>query len=173
MFFFLLILFTLIPALEFYILYTIGSQIGAFNTFLIIILTGFFGAFLAKLQGLSVLIDIQKTLARGQIPTKEILHGFVVFGGGLLLLTPGFLTDIFGFLMIISGTRHLIVTFLMLYFKRAIARGSVSFFTNIKMTRTHHHTSEFSSDFSFKPKDSDNQDNIIEADYKKLDAQDE
>jgi UPF0716 protein FxsA len=148
---FLILLFTVVPALEFYLLFSIGSQIGAGNTFLIIILTGVIGAFLAKLQGLSVLMNIQETLNKGQIPATDIVHGFIVFGGGLLLLTPGFLTDVLGFCMVIPGTRHLIVLFLMNYFKKGVASGNIRFFTSVNIQ---------SRGFEYE-------DNSIEADFTK------
>jgi UPF0716 protein FxsA len=97
MFGILILLFTLVPALEFYLLFSIGSEIGAANTFGIIILTGVVGAALAKMQGLAILGKLQSELNQGKMPAAEIAHGFIVFGGGLLLLTPGFMTDVLGF----------------------------------------------------------------------------
>ena len=123
----LVLLFTLVPAIEFYLLYEIGSQIGAGNTFAIIIFTGVIGAYLAKSQGPSILMQVQSELGRGAVPGKQIAHGFLVFGGGLLLLTPGFITDILGFCMVIPGTRHMIIELLTLYFKHAIAKGTIRF----------------------------------------------
>jgi UPF0716 protein FxsA len=128
----LILLFTVVPALEFYLLFSIGSEIGAGNTFLIIILTGIIGAFLAKMQGLSILMKMQKELNQGQMPATGLLHGFIVFGGGLLLLTPGFITDALGFCMVIPGTRHIIVTLLMKFFERGIASGNVHVFTSFQ-----------------------------------------
>lgn len=128
MFLILLILFTVVPALEFYLLFKIGGTIGAGNTFLIIIGTGIVGAALAKAQGLSILNRISSTLSQGQLPASEIMHGFIVFGGGLLLLTPGFITDILGFCMVLPGTRHLIVVLLANYFERGIKSGNIKFF---------------------------------------------
>ncbi|MBT3583645.1 MAG: FxsA family protein [Halobacteriovoraceae bacterium] len=127
MFMLLLILFTAVPALEFYLLFEIGSAIGAPETFAIIIVTGIAGAYLAKSQGLAILQKIQQELAQGQMPGRPILHGFLVFGGGLLLLTPGFLTDILGLCLVTPGTRHIIAGLLMEYFKKGIANGNIVF----------------------------------------------
>ena len=89
MFLILVLLFTCIPALELYLLFSVGAQIGAINTILIIIGTGIVGASLAKSQGLELLFKIQDQLNKGQMPTGQLLQGFLVMGGGLLLLTPG------------------------------------------------------------------------------------
>jgi UPF0716 protein FxsA len=151
----LILLFTLVPALEFYLLFTIGSEIGAGNTFLIIILTGVVGAFLAKLQGLAVLMSVQKELATGQLPGRQIVHGFIVFGGGLLLLTPGFITDALGFCMVIPGTRHLIVAAVMSYFKRGIASGNIVFMSNMKQSYQ-----------QYPPQEESLEGDVFEADFK-------
>jgi UPF0716 protein FxsA len=123
----LILLFTLLPALEFYLLFKIGSIIGPFETFMIIIFTGVFGAFLAKTQGLSIFFETRTKIANGQIPAKQLVHGFLVFGGGLLLLTPGFLTDIIGFSMVLPGTRHIICAWLSLMIQKGIASGVIKF----------------------------------------------
>ena len=119
MFGLLVFLFTVVPALELYLLFSIGAEIGILNTVAIIFLTGVTGAYLAKSQGLYIIYRLQKELSEGKMPAEQILHGLIVFGGGLLLLTPGFMTDIFGFCMVLPGTRHLIMKFAYRYFERA------------------------------------------------------
>ena len=91
MFLALLLLFTVIPALEIFLFIEIGGQIGAFNTFMIVIVTGIVGAALAKSQGLQIIQKIQTELNDGKLPADQFFHGLLVFGGGLLLLTPGFI----------------------------------------------------------------------------------
>ncbi|MFZ8932625.1 MAG: FxsA family protein, partial [Bacteriovoracaceae bacterium] len=125
MFGILVILFTVLPALEFYLLFKIGSNIGAVNTLALIILTGIVGAFLAKREGLSIIYKIQDQLNLGSLPGKEIIHGFLVFGGGLLLLTPGFITDFIGLAMVFPGSRHLIVAFAQKWLVKAMEKGTV------------------------------------------------
>ncbi|MDD0851794.1 FxsA family protein [Halobacteriovorax sp. GB3] len=129
MFSILVLLFTVIPALEIYLLFSIGGQIGGLNTLFIVLLTGVIGASLAKTQGLAILSKMQKDLEQGALPADQIIHGLLVFGGGLLLLTPGFLTDIFGLSMVFPGTRHLLAVFLKSYFQKAVASGNVQFST--------------------------------------------
>jgi UPF0716 protein FxsA len=173
MFGYLVFLFTIVPALEFYLLYSIGGQIGAGNTFLIIIITGIVGASLAKSQGLSIIQKVQSELAQGQVPGKQLAHGFLVFGGGLLLLTPGFLTDILGFSMVIPGSRHVIVAFLSQYVTSGIAKGTMKFSSmNSKGGNAFYYSSQSSNSQNpmqenpfQKPNEIDS--NIIEADYTK------
>ncbi|EQC48005.1 FxsA family protein [Bacteriovorax sp. Seq25_V] len=135
MFSILLLLFTVIPALEIYLLFNIGAQIGGLNTLFIVLFTGFTGAYLAKSQGLQILSRIQEDLSRGAVPANEFIHGLLVFGGGLLLLTPGFLTDIMGIAMVFPVTRIMIAHFFKSYFERAIQSGNVQFYSFSSGTR--------------------------------------
>ena len=82
---------------ELYLLIMLGARIGAMPTIGLIVLTGIVGASLARQQGLSVLAKIQREMATGIPPTKELVEGALILVGGLVLLTPGILTDIFGF----------------------------------------------------------------------------
>jgi UPF0716 protein FxsA len=123
----LVMLFTVIPALEIYLLFSIGGQIGGLNTLFVVIATGILGASLAKTQGLSILHKIQTDLNKGAIPTDQFTHGLLVFGGGLLLLTPGFLTDVLGISMVFPGTRHVIASYVKHLFAKGIASGNVHF----------------------------------------------
>ncbi|MEX1099982.1 MAG: FxsA family protein [Bacteriovoracaceae bacterium] len=125
-------MFTLIPALELYLLFQVGGQIGALNTILIIIVTGVVGAALAKSQGLELLIKIQNKLNQGEIPAGQLLQGFLVMGGGLLLLTPGFVTDVLGFAMVLPGTRAILAALIRKIFSKSVASGNIHVFTNFK-----------------------------------------
>jgi len=130
MFFILFLLFTTIPVLEIYLLFQVGGEIGILNTISIVILTGIVGAWLAKREGRAVFVEMNKSLQSGKEPTDLILQGFLVFAGGLLLLTPGFVTDILGFSFVFPGTRHAYIGVLKAYFKRAVASGTVKFYSN-------------------------------------------
>lgn len=99
--------FTLIPFLEIYLLIKIGSYIGAFNTVMVVILTGFLGALLARYQGLQAILRVRESLNRGQIPASEMLDALLIFLAGVVLITPGFLTDIAGLIILIPRTRSL------------------------------------------------------------------
>ena len=148
----LLLLFTLVPVIEIFLLIQIGGAIGGINTLLIILATGAVGAALAKSQGLSILNSIQNEMTRGKIPTTEIIHGLMVFGGGLLLLTPGILTDVLGLSMVIPIGRFFWVNLAKKWFEHAIKNGNITVQT-------------YSSHNSYDQ--SPRSDNTIEAEYEK------
>ncbi len=125
----LFLLFTLVPALELYLLFQVGGVIGGFNTIMLIIITGIVGASLAKSQGFSILTKIQEQTNRGELPADQIIQGLMVFAGGLLLLTPGFMTDIFGFLLVMPGSRHLLVGMVRNAVMRGMKNGNFQFRT--------------------------------------------
>ena len=97
--------FTIIPVVEIYLLIQIGTIFGALTSISLVIVTGFLGAYLARIQGLQTLFRIQKSLREGQMPSGELLDAVLIGIAGLVLLTPGFLTDAFGFFLLIPNTR--------------------------------------------------------------------
>ena len=101
----LLLLFTVIPAIEIGLFVMIGGEIGPIATVAVVLFTGIAGASLARLQGFSVLRQIQTTIGQGSLPTDELVEGAIVLFGGALLLTPGFLTDAFGLSCLLPITR--------------------------------------------------------------------
>ena len=107
MFLKLLILFIVIPIIEIAILVKIGTVLGFWPTMLIVIATGILGATLARIQGFLVLTKIRTELQMGRIPAEELTDGLLILIGGILLLTPGLLTDLIGFLMLIQWSRKL------------------------------------------------------------------
>ena len=107
MFLQLVILFTLIPLIELYILIEVGGMIGALNTILIIAATGILGASLAKSQGLQVMRKINLSAEQGRFPAEELIDGLFILLGGFTLLTPGFITDLLGLSMLFLPTRTL------------------------------------------------------------------
>src|SRR3989338_4621809 len=105
MFPYLFLLFTIVPALELIVIIRVGAQIGAINTLILLILIGVTGAYMARLQGFQVLNSIQRDLEKGILPTEDMLDGFIILCGGILLLTPGFLTDVVGLLFLFPFSR--------------------------------------------------------------------
>ncbi len=103
----LFLLFVLVPVAEIYVLVTVGSSIGAFATVALVILTALAGAHLARMQGLSTMMRIRENLDQGFMPAEELLDGVLIFLAGMVLLTPGFLTDIAGLLILLPTTRNL------------------------------------------------------------------
>ena len=126
---YLILLFIAVPIVELALLIKVGQYIGVFNTIILVIGTGVAGAFLAKREGLKTLYDIQQDLDLGMLPSEHLLDGFFIFCGGLLLLTPGLITDILGFFFLIPYTRSLVKEWLKNRFKDMIDRGKVTFFT--------------------------------------------
>ena len=104
--------FTIIPIIEIFLLIEIGSMFGALTAVTLVILTGFLGAFLARMQGLQTLYRIQESLREGRMPSVELLDALLIGIAGLVLLTPGFLTDSAGFLLLIPVTRNAIKNWL-------------------------------------------------------------
>ena len=102
----LLLLFLLVPLIEIYLLIKIGGVIGAFPTVVLVVLTAVIGAALARHQGLATLQRLQATMARGEAPAIEMFEGVLLLVGALLLLTPGFMTDLLGFACLIPQTRR-------------------------------------------------------------------
>jgi len=114
----LLAIFIIVPLIEIYLLIKIGQYIGAVNTILLVVITAILGSALMKLEGLRVWFQFQKDLSQGKIPQDGLLDGLLILIGGIFLLTPGILTDICGFLLLIPFTRHWIKK----YFKNRLAK---------------------------------------------------
>lgn len=126
MFRILLILFIVVPAIELWGIITVGRIIGGWPTVLLIILTGMLGAWLAKKQGIQVIRTLQFQLARGEMPTQTILEGALVLVGSVLLLTPGFLSDIIGLVLLLPYTRMIIAHLLKKWLMHLIATGRIT-----------------------------------------------
>ena len=126
MFIRLLILVTFLPVLEIYVLIESGRLIGVWPTVLLVVFTGIAGSWLMRQQGLALLVQLQKELASGQVPAGVLLDGALILAGGMLLLTPGFCTDLTGASMLIPGTRNLWRKWLQSWLTRQIATGHLS-----------------------------------------------
>jgi UPF0716 protein FxsA len=123
MFIKLLLIFTIVPLVELFVLIEVGSRIGSGPTILLLLLTGIAGALLASRQGLSVLQRARYDLSQGRLPASPLVDGIMVLIGGMLLLTPGFLTDILGFMLLIPATRVPLKGLLVRLLRRMIERG--------------------------------------------------
>ena len=103
-----LLLIIIIPAIEIFLFIKIGSQIGAFNTISLIFITAFLGIIYARYEGLNTLKSGFSQLIKNEIPAYEIISGAAIAIGAVLLIIPGFATDILGFLIIFPLSRKLI-----------------------------------------------------------------
>ena len=104
----LLLSIVLVPIIEIYLFIKIGAHIGAFNTILLIFITAIIGIFYARYEGLNTLQSGFSQMIKNELPTYEIISGAAIAFGALLLIIPGFATDMLGFLIIFPLTRKLI-----------------------------------------------------------------
>lgn len=102
----LLLLFTLMPIIELALLLELKGHIGTLPTVALVLVTGFAGAALARSQGTQALQRFRQAMGSGSFPGDELLNGVLILAGGLLLLTPGLLTDIVGFCALLPFTRN-------------------------------------------------------------------
>jgi len=109
----LFLLFLAVPLIEIYVLIQVGGWIGAIPTVFMVVFTAVFGALLLRHQGLSTLTRVRSSMERGEIPAIEMFEGVFLLIGGALLLTPGFVTDAFGFLCLITPIRRAMVIHLL------------------------------------------------------------
>ncbi len=118
--FFILIL---VPVIEIYLFIEVGGAIGVGSTILIIIITAILGAYLLKREGVSLLQDFAMKSATGGNVSQVLLEGLMVLFAGALLLTPGFMTDLFGFLLIMPYSRKFIGQRLTIWFLSKFKNG--------------------------------------------------
>ena len=97
-----------IPVIEIYLFIKVGSQIGAFNTILLIFVTAFFGIIYARYEGFNTLRSGMSQIVKNELPAYEIISGAALAFAALLLILPGFATDLLGLLIILPPTRKLI-----------------------------------------------------------------
>ena len=149
----LFILFIFVPILEIYILVRLGGLIGASNIVLLTILTAFWGVCLIKNQGGGPLGAVKSSLEKGVSPARSLLDGLCVLIAGVLLFTPGVLSDCLGFLLLIPWTRTIFIYYLLSRLKKKQQQGSFKF------------TSSFSTD----QKSSLEEEKIIDVESERVD----
>ncbi len=108
MFIRLLLLFTIVPMTELALLIWVGRRIGFFPTIILVAFTGIIGVTAAKMQGFLIMNRIKERFARQELPTINMVEGILILIGGAMLLTPGLLTDVTGFLFILPFSRPMI-----------------------------------------------------------------
>ncbi|GAA0854777.1 FxsA family protein [Aliiglaciecola litoralis] len=123
----LFILFAILPIIEIAILVNVGEQIGGWNTVAIVILTAFIGAFLVRREGIATLMQAQQKMQTGQMPGQEMAEGLLLVIAGVLLVTPGFVTDAIGLLLSFPLTRPLIAKSLMKQMNVKVVSGQSPF----------------------------------------------
>ncbi|WP_019026449.1 FxsA family protein [Colwellia piezophila] len=105
MFQLLFVLFIIIPIIEITVIMQVGALLGIWPTVAIVILSAWLGAKYVRQQGLATLQSVQTKMAQGEMPSGEIVTGLMILVAGVLLVTPGFVTDIFGLLLLVPNVR--------------------------------------------------------------------
>jgi UPF0716 protein FxsA len=129
---YLILLFTVVPLIELALLIKIGQYIGVSYTLGIVIVTGVTGAYLARLQGLLTLRKMQDEVNQGRMPAERLMDGVLILCSGILLLTPGFITDFIGFMGLIPFTRNLFKQWLKGKIEDMISKEKVITITTFK-----------------------------------------
>ena len=124
-------LFTLVPLLELYLLIRLGTYVGAVDTIAIVIGTGVAGGLLAKSQGLAVLDRMRAELNQGRLPAESLFDGLLILIAGVMLVTPGLLTDGLGLLLLIPWSRQGIKSWLKRKMQEKISEGEIHISTHL------------------------------------------
>jgi UPF0716 protein FxsA len=122
----LVVIFIVVPIAEIYVLIQIGEAIGFLPTVALLILDSVLGAALMRAQGRAAWMRFNRALAEGRVPGREVMDGALVIFGGALLLTPGFLSDILGLILLLPPTRAIVRAILVRRFGPRIAAGAAS-----------------------------------------------
>jgi UPF0716 protein FxsA len=123
---FLVVIFILVPIAELYVIIKVGEAIGLLPTLLLLLADAVLGSMLLRHQGRAAWIRFNRALAEGRLPHKEVIDGVLVIMGGALLLTPGFLTDILGLILLIPPTRALVRAMSARFVRRRLALGGAA-----------------------------------------------
>ena len=123
----LLVVMILVPVMELYLLIEIGKHIGVMATVGIIILTGLIGAYLVRNQGFMMLRKIRNDLHQNILPGDSLLQGVIILAGVIFLITPGFITDIAGFIFLIPVSRQIVKKYLLAWLKEKINSSDIYF----------------------------------------------
>lgn len=109
----LLLLFIFVPVIEIGLFIQVGGFLGLWPTLALVLITAIVGASLVRSQGIQTLLMVQQRLQQGEMPAQQILEGVLLAAAGVLLLTPGFLTDLMGMFILLPGPRSMVARYLM------------------------------------------------------------
>ncbi len=122
--FLLVLIFIVVPLAELYVIIQVGQAIGLIPTLVLLLLDALLGAMLLRHQGRAAWIQFNRALAENRLPHKEVYDGILVILGGALLLTPGFITDIFGLVLLLPPTRAIVRGITSRIVRRRVAMGA-------------------------------------------------
>ena len=123
------LIFILVPLAELYVIIQVGNTIGLIPTLILLLLDALLGSMLLRHQGRAAWIQFNRALAENRLPHKEVFDGILVILGGALLITPGFITDIFGLVLLIPPTRAIVRAISSRIVRRRMAMGEAVFWT--------------------------------------------
>lgn len=126
----LFLLFTALPLLDLWVLLQLGRALGFWSAVALVLATGFAGAWLAKAEGFRVVREWQRAVAEGRMPAEGVLSGALVLAGGLLLVTPGVITDAIGLVLLLPPTRRLVAAALRRWLRRQVEAGRIHVMTS-------------------------------------------
>lgn len=121
----LFLVFTIVPIIEIWLLIKVGRVIGPLPTVATLLVISLTGAWLARSQGLRVIVAIRDELAAGRVPAAYLLDGAFILAGGILLLTPGFFTDFIGLFMLVPVSRFALKQWLKIWLERRFLQGGI------------------------------------------------
>ncbi|WP_018982359.1 FxsA family protein [Salinimonas chungwhensis] len=160
----LFLLFAIMPIIEIALLVQVGGMIGGWNTIALVILSALIGSYLVRREGLATLQTAQSKMQRNEIPGDELVQGLMLVVAGVLLVTPGFVTDILGLLFVIPGSRQYLARNISKHLKARVVTSST--FTSGQNPFNQH------SDPFSRP-DRDENGDIIEGEYTDKSGQDD
>jgi UPF0716 protein FxsA len=123
------LIFILVPIAELYVIIKVGEAIGLVPTLALLVADALLGSLLLRQQGRAAWVRFNRALAENRLPHKEVFDGVLIIMGGALLLTPGFLTDVVGLILLIPPTRAAVRALAARRVRRRMARGGVTFWT--------------------------------------------
>ena len=167
MFRILFLLFIVIPIIEIAVLMQVGEALGAWPTVGLVIFTAWLGAKNVRQQGLSTMQSLQNKMAVGEMPSEEIVAGFLLMIAGVLLITPGFVTDTFGFLLLVPKFRAGLIRSVQQ--QLASRGGQTSSFSFHQSHGFAQNTVEQPHSFSNTPSSNSNNSNIIDGEFERKD----
>lgn len=162
MFRILFVLFVIIPIIEIAVLMQVGAWLGAWPTIAIVVITAWLGAKNVKQQGIATLQSVQTKMANGEAPSDEIVAGLLLLVAGVLLVTPGFVTDFFGLSLLIPQVRTTLIKAVQSQLTAAAVTQSQSF-------SFHHQTSFHQSEIERDKQPGNNQGQTIEGEFERKD----
>lgn len=121
----LILLFIVVPLVELWAIIEVGRWLGVMPTLALLLADSILGAYLLRHQGRAAWRSFNQALAEGRVPHREVLNGVLIVFGGALLLTPGFITDAFGVLLLLPPTRALILSAASRYIARQVRSGRI------------------------------------------------